>query len=278
MKKTMIYGSMSMLMLAACNSASQEADTPEITEEEPDQQQEQPEEVEEPTEEIDPDDSDEQEDSEEVVEEVEPEYEINDVIWTVDPLEDANPEVVLATFDDAPDKHAVEMAQTLKENNVQAIFFVNGHFLNTDEEKEKLKEIHNMGFPIGNHTMTHQDLKSLSEEEQYEEIVEVSDTVEEIIGERPRFFRAPFGSNTDYSKELVAEEGMTLMNWTYGYDWESEYQDADALADIMVNSEFLQNGANLLMHDRDWTNEALPTIIDGLREQGYEFVDPDLIK
>ncbi|MDQ0206497.1 polysaccharide deacetylase family protein [Alkalicoccobacillus murimartini] len=280
MKKAILYSSLSVVLLSACTNGAQEAGGPEEETEVPDQQEEQPEdeteiETEEEEESSEPaDDADE----EEVEVEVEPEYEINDVVWTVDPIDDANPQVVLATFDDAPDQHAVEMAETLKENDVPAIFFVNGHFLDTDEEKEMLKEIHNMGFPIGNHTMTHQDLKSISEEEQYEEIIEVSDIVEDIIGERPRFFRAPFGSNTDYSRELVEEEGMILMNWTYGYDWEPEYQDAEALADIMVNTEFLQNGANLLMHDREWTNEALQDIIDGLRDQDYEFVDPELIK
>ncbi|MFK3937085.1 polysaccharide deacetylase family protein [Alkalihalobacillus sp. NPDC078783] len=283
MKRTMFLSSVCVLMLAACQTqADQEIN-------EPEEGQDQEENVETTTdleaddeqeEELESEESEEQEaeTTEQESEEVEKEYKINDVIWTVEPIEDADSEVVLLTIDDAPDQHAVEMAETLKEKDVSAIFFVNGHFLHTDEEKERLKEIHNMGFEIGNHTATHPDLKAISEEEQREEIVSVNDQVEEIIGERPRFFRAPFGSNTDFSKDLVAEEGMTLMNWTYGYDWEVDYQTADALADIMVNNEFVQNGANLLMHDREWTNEALSDIVDGLRDKGYEFVDSHAIE
>ncbi|MEK4565469.1 polysaccharide deacetylase family protein [Alkalihalobacillus sp. FSL R5-0424] len=284
MKRTMLLTSVSVLMLAACQTqADQQVDEAEVV-----QGQEQSEETnvdseaddnqEEEIESEDQSEEQEAETTEQASNEIEKEYKINDVIWTVEPIEEANPEVVLLTIDDAPDQHAVEMAETLKEKDVPAIFFVNGHFLTTDEEKERLKEIHNMGFEIGNHTATHPDLKAISEEEQREEIVSVSDQVEDIIGERPRFFRAPFGSNTDFSKELVAEEGMTLMNWTYGYDWESDYQSADALADIMVNNEFVQNGANLLMHDREWTNEALSDIVDGLRDKGYDFVDPHTIE
>ena len=71
---------------------------------------------------------------------------------------------------------------------------------------------------------------------------------------------------------------MELMNWTYGYDWEKEYQTADALTNIMLNTEYLNNGANLLMHDRTWTLEAIPDIIDGLREKGYELLDSRLIQ
>ncbi|GEN55464.1 polysaccharide deacetylase family protein [Halobacillus faecis] len=208
---------------------------------------------------------------------VEPQYELTGN-WSFKPIAEANPKVALLTIDDAPDTHAVEMAKTLKEKDAPAIFFVNGHFIDTPEEKEKLKEIHEMGFPIGNHTETHASLPDLSEEEQRKEIVGLNDKIEEIIGERPVFFRAPFGQNTDFSKQLAEEEGMLVMNWTYGYDWESEYQDAQALADIMVNTPLLNNGANLLMHDREWTNKALGPIADGLREKGYELLDPALIQ
>ncbi|HLS61304.1 MAG TPA: polysaccharide deacetylase family protein [Virgibacillus sp.] len=207
----------------------------------------------------------------------EAEYEINEM-FSIVPIDKANEKVALLTIDDAPDKHALEMAQQLKEMDANAIFFVNGHFLETKEEKEVLKEIYDLGFVIGNHTYSHPSLPSLSESEQKEEIVQVNDMVEEITGERPLFFRAPFGENTDYSKELAAEEGMELMNWTYGYDWEEQYMSKEALTDIMLNAKELDDGANLLMHDREWTAAALADIVTGLREQGYEIVDPADIK
>ncbi|RLL47068.1 polysaccharide deacetylase family protein [Oceanobacillus piezotolerans] len=205
-------------------------------------------------------------------------YEVNPENFTVEPLtEEAESQVALLTFDDAPDGNAVEMAEILKEHDAPAIFFVNGMYLESEEGKEKLKKIHEMGYEIGNHTYTHPTLTDISEEQQREEIVKVNDLVEEITGERPRFFRAPHGLNTDYTKRVAEEEDMVLMNWTYGYDWEPEYQEPGALADIMVNTAYLNDGANLLMHDREWTKEALDGIITGLREKGYTLVDPDLI-
>lgn len=207
-----------------------------------------------------------------------PLYTLNSNHWGIEPINNANEKVVLLTIDDAPDKYALEMATTLKELNVKAIFFVNGHFIDTDEEKQILKEIYNLGFLIGNHTLSHSMLKDLSEEEQYKEIVELNDEIEIITGERPKFYRAPFGINTEYSKKVVDEEGMLLMNWTYGYDWEKEYQTKEAITDIMVNTPYLKNGANILMHDRKWTNEALNDIVTGIKEKGFEIVDPELIQ
>ncbi|MGM8364274.1 polysaccharide deacetylase family protein [Virgibacillus sp. W0181] len=210
---------------------------------------------------------------------IEPKYTLNNKTWSVEPLnEEINEQVVLLTIDDAPDKYALEMANTLKELDAPAIFFVNGHFLETTEEKEILKKIHDMGFEIGNHTYSHQQLSDLSEEEQREEIIRVNDMVEEIIGKRPKYFRAPFGVNTDFSKQLAKEEGMMLMNWSYGYDWNKEYMSKEAIADIMVNAPELGNGANLLMHDREWTEAALEDIVKGLRNKGYETMDPSLIE
>lgn len=208
-----------------------------------------------------------------------PKYTVNQRNWLVEPMDESiNDKVVLLTIDDAPDKYAGDMAKTLKELDADAIFFVNGHFLETPEGKESLKKIHDMGFLIGNHTYSHANLPDLSKGEQRKEIVQVSDMVEEVIGEKPLFFRAPNGANTDYTKKIAAEEDMILMNWFYGYDWKKEYMSKEAITDIMLHTDLLVDGANLLMHDREWTSQALHDIVIGLRDQGYEIVDPHLIK
>ncbi|WP_182199036.1 polysaccharide deacetylase family protein [Paraliobacillus salinarum] len=232
-------------------------------------------------------DKEQEEQEEEVAKQVDVEYEIHPVDSSVIPINDADEKVVLLTIDDAPDKHALEMASTLKDLDANAIFFVNGHFLNSDEQKETLKKIHEMGFVIGNHTMTHENLTKVDEQTQRQEIVELSDKIEEIIGERPKFFRAPHGANTDFSRQLVEEEKMVLMNWTYGYDYFAPYQDAEKIKQAMISGEgpevdvpysLLKPGANLLMHDREWTNAALADIVTGLRDKGYTMVDPRAIK
>lgn len=215
-------------------------------------------------------------------------YRLNEDNWSLEPIEDGIDEnVVLLTIDDIPDKHALEMAKILKKLDAPAIFFANGHFLHNEENKEMLRQIHELGFPIGNHTMTHPNLAEISEADQRAEILELNTLIEEIIGEKPKFFRAPHGVNTDFVRELVKQENMLLMNWTYGYDYFEPYKDAEKLTEAMitgkgpevdVNYSLLKPGANLLMHDREWTLAALEDIVKGLREQGYSFVDPTTIE
>src|SRR5690606_38293132 len=48
-----------------------------------------------------------------------PLYKIDEATWSVVPISEANEKVVLLTFDDAPDKYAVNIAHTLKELGVK---------------------------------------------------------------------------------------------------------------------------------------------------------------
>ncbi|MFW5442629.1 polysaccharide deacetylase family protein [Aerococcus urinaeequi] len=197
--------------------------------------------------------------------------------------EDANPNVVLATVDDVPRKlpetptSSVEEAQAMANRGIYGIFFVNGMYLqgeDGEEGRQALKEIADMGHVIGNHTLTHYSLDQVPDEETLRhEIIGNQDIIEEVIGYRPQFFRPPHGIETPELEGILEEENMVAMNWSYGFDWDENYSDPATLADVMVNTEFLSPGANLLMHDLTWTNEAMPAILDGIQAKGYEFVD-----
>ena len=197
--------------------------------------------------------------------------------------EDANPNVVLATVDDVPRKlpetptSSVEEAQAMADRGIYGIFFVNGMYLqgeDGEEGQQALKEIADMGHVIGNHTLTHYSLDQVPDEETLRhEIIGNQDIIEEIIGYRPQFFRPPHGIEIPELEGILEEENMVSMNWSYGFDWDENYSDPATLADVMVNTEFLSPGANLLMHDLTWTKEAMPAILDGIQAKGYEFVD-----
>ncbi|MGM7701007.1 polysaccharide deacetylase family protein [Pseudalkalibacillus sp. Hm43] len=282
MKKTLLL--LLIVLLAACSAQTTEKpDENEHAEKQMNEDQKQTEEDVENEEDPETDeDSNSEEDTENGNDEKENEpdpiqYTVHPANWTLKPQSETELKTVLLTIDDAPDKHALEMAQKLKDLNVPAIFFVNGHFMDTDEERKIVKQIHELGFEIGNHTMTHANLSKLSVDKQRYEITQLSEEIQNVTGEAPKFFRAPFGVNTDFSKQLMEEQQMIYMNWTYGYDWEKEYQTSASIADIMVNTPLLTDGAILLMHDRDWTNEALMDIVKGLEAKGYTFVDPDQI-
>lgn len=104
-----------------------------------------------------------------------------------------------------------------------------------------------------------------------EEIVRLNDFLEEHLGERPKYFRPPFGQNSDVSHEIIKEEGMQTMNWSNGsLDW--QHKTSEAIVEQVVSN--VKNGDNILFHDKQITADALDEILTKLSEQGYEFVLP----
>lgn len=205
-----------------------------------------------------------------------------DISSEIFPLdENSSSDVLLFTFDDAPqepDSKVLEMAHIMKEKDVNAIFLVNGMYLQSDYGRDLTRQIHEMGFEIGNHTSTHPNLRELTYEEQYEELHYTNQLIEEITGAPVRWFRPPFGLFNMDTILICNELGMQLMTWSFGYDWMDEYLSGPELAHVSLNNDYIRPGANILMHDRSWTLEALPAMIDGYREMGYHIVDPYLIQ
>lgn len=281
--KSKIYSTLllSTLVLAACQNAPVD-DTEDDTDADQTEQVETDNGTENDEQEVDETDEDAEngEDEPEEAKEVTYKYQINPNTFSVEhinPEEAGDEKLVLLTYDDAPYGNTMEIAEALDERGVSAIFFVNTMYMDDTEGYETIQEVHEMGFEIANHTHTHAKLDDYTQEDQYEEIMTTNDIIEEAIGVRPRFFRAPHGVMTDYAEQVVWDDGMTWMNWSFGYDWNLEYQDAAALTDITLNTELLGNGANILMHDRTWTAAAAPAIVDGLLEQGFTIVDPKYI-
>ncbi|MBG9984598.1 polysaccharide deacetylase family protein [Aerococcaceae bacterium DSM 111022] len=211
-------------------------------------------------------------------------YEIHpdsDISSEILPITESSSDVVLFTFDDAPQtpgSHAIEMAELMKSKDVNAIFLVNGMYLESEENIQIVKTIHDMGFEIGNHTETHENLRELTYEEQYYQLKTTNDKILEITGEPVRWFRPPFGLYNSETVSICNELGLQLMTWSFGYDWMDEYLEAEPLAQVSLDNKYLRGGANILMHDRSWTYGALEKMIDGYREMGYHIVDPYLIK
>ena len=67
---------------------------------------------------------------------------------------------VVLTFDDAVKSHRAYVAPLLKELGFGATFFVTYRWMEDSENFmtwKEIKEIHDMGFEIGNHSWTHRD-------------------------------------------------------------------------------------------------------------------------
>lgn len=189
--------------------------------------------------------------------------------------------VIALTFDDGPDPvYTPRILDILAAKGVKATFFVVGSA--AAQHSALLKRIYAEGHDIGNHTFTHVNSAEVSQEQLRLEINAAQRLIEATIGARTHLFRPPYAKDIEpqtvdaaASITLASELGyITLAMDIDPKDWMRALprQIVDSvLADVARG-----RGKVVLLHDaggsRTPTVEALPIIIDRLREQGYSFV------
>ena len=135
-----------------------------------------------------------------------------------------------------------------------------------------VKRMATEGHIVGNHTMSHPSLADLSEDMLRQELLELDEMLEFIIGERTYFMRPPMGQYSELSLAITHQLGYRTVFWSMAYvDWHVDNQPgADYAYEHVLNN--IHPGAVILLHAVSESNaEALPKIIADLRLQGYEF-------
>lgn len=204
-------------------------------------------------------------------------YKMNDAYRFVPIEKSASDKVVLLTFDDGPNNEEiiVSLLDTLNKHQAKAIFFVNGY--RVKQNPELLKLIYDRGGTIGNHAWDHINLKEATQDVIKQQIGDVQEEVKQLTGVAPLFFRPPYGAGSDIVKQTVKDHGMLYMTWSNGsLDWEKPARDnpEQVIRNVM---EQLHPGANILMHELQWTADALDELLTKLEKEGYSFIDPATI-
>lgn len=180
--------------------------------------------------------------------------------------EKKNQKVVALTFDDGPNPATTNQAlDTLSKYGIKATFFVLGKNISGNEEI--LKRMKADGHVIGNHSWSHPVLSKLSLDEAKKQITDTEDALTKVLGSSSKLMRPPYGAITDDIRNSL---DLSFIMWDVdSLDWKSK-NEASILTEIQRQ---VRNGSIILMHDiHAETVNALPKIIDYLKEQGYHFV------
>ncbi|MGW0880182.1 polysaccharide deacetylase family protein [Streptomyces sp. NPDC002671] len=126
---------------------------------------------------------------------------------------------MMLTFDDGPNPdYTPHILNTLAKYDVRAMFFVCGECV--VDNKKLVARMAEEGHVVGNHTWTHPLLTTLNRRQIRSEMARTSDAIEDAYGERPQWFRAPYGAWNRAAFQLGAEMGMEPMAWTIdSTDW-----------------------------------------------------------
>ena len=182
---------------------------------------------------------------------------------------------VYLTFDEGYEAGYTErILETLKENEITATFFITAHYLNTQEELVK-KMIEN-GNIVGNHTVNHKSMPTISNEKIKEEVMNLHTSIYEKFGYEMKYIRPPMGEYSERTLNETNKLGYTTVMWSFAYDdWNEDKQKGEEYAKEKILKN-VHNGAIILLHgnSRDNTN-VLEYCVKEIKNMGYEFKSLD---
>ena len=179
---------------------------------------------------------------------------------------------VAITIDDGPDPAITpHVLDILDRYNAKATFFCIGE--RALEHRDLCQEIARRGHTVENHSQHHLYRFALLGLGGIDREIRLSqETITDITGQRPRFFRAPAGLRNPLLEPILARHNLQLVSWTRrGYDTRES-------CSTKVTNRLLQGieaGDILLLHDGNAARtvegepiilQVLPRLLDAIAE------------
>jgi peptidoglycan/xylan/chitin deacetylase (PgdA/CDA1 family) len=176
---------------------------------------------------------------------------------------------VALTFDDGPDDLTPRYLDLLDRYGVPATFFVMGDL--TEARPGAIREYLRRGHQVGSHGYDHKRFTAISPLELRRQIVKTAAAIGPVPQGR-MWIRPPYGAMGPFEAAMMLAMGHVIGMWSVD---SKDYNNPAPPSEIAANCapSLVQPGDVLLFHEgQEWTLEALPTVIEGLLADGYEFV------
>jgi peptidoglycan-N-acetylglucosamine deacetylase len=172
---------------------------------------------------------------------------------------------VSLTFDDGPGGYTDQILDILGRYNVHAVFYVVGR--NVPSYAGQMQRTVHEGHTVCNHTYNHPNLTYLSWGGVHQELSSTQAAIQQATGVTPNCFRPPYGAHNQTVRDVASSLGLSLDMWSIDpRDWGSP--GSSAITQRVLNNT--HSGAVVLLHVlNQQTVNALPSIIEGIRAQGY---------
>ena len=164
-----------------------------------------------------------------------------------------DPHHLALTFDDGPDPASTpEVMAALDRLGWSATFFCLGTM--AAAHPGLAAELVSAGHEVGVHGWTHDGAVRRSPRALTEDVRRCRDTVAEVTGTAPHWYRPPYGELSLGSVAAARATGLRLILWSaWGRDWRAEATPASVVADI---GRGVVAGGTVLLHDSDCTSAA----------------------
>lgn len=158
----------------------------------------------------------------------------------------------------------------LKAEGVRATFFLSGPW--AQATPEAVQRIVADGHELASHGQRHDNFSRLGRLGTAENIQAAHKILKDLSGQEPRLVRPPNGDFNAVSLQAARDLGYETVLWSVdSLDW----KNPGAAAMVQRVLGLAHPGAIILMHASDSSRQihaALPAIISGLRQQGYQLV------
>lgn len=163
-----------------------------------------------------------------------------------------------------------KILDVLKKQKVVAAFFVTKPFIR--EGRELIRRMKKEGHIVGNHTVHHKSMPTLSDRDNKQEIIDCAEYCKEATGyEMDHFIRPPMGEYNEKTLKLTKSMGYKTIFWSMAYvDFDVNKQPGKQYV-VEHFKKYTHNGAIPLMHNVSQSNaEALDEVITNLKKEGYQ--------
>lgn len=190
---------------------------------------------------------------------------------------DTSKKIVYLTFDEGYENgYTTKILDILKANNVNAAFFVTGPYIKG--QIDLVKRMVDEGHIVGNHTVNHPSLPSISDDKIKDEIDNLNAMFKNLTGKNMHYFRPPKGEYSERTLYITKSLGYKTVFWSLAMaDWQPLPGGPEESYNTVIKR--LHPGAVILLHavSKDDTL-ALDRIIKDIKAQGYVFKTLDDIK
>ena len=167
-----------------------------------------------------------------------------------------------------------DILAVLDKHRVKCTFFLSGGWL--EKNVENAQRIADAGHEIASHGYQHVHMPQMNNYRSMRSVItKMNDRCEELLGVRPRFFRAPYSDTNQKVTALVRAEGMEEIQWSIdSLDWADKYKNQLQAIVKRVTGKTAVSGSVIQFHLNGYnTPEVLDEIIPRYQtEFGYRVV------
>ena len=191
------------------------------------------------------------------------------------PRLETDTKIVALTFDDGPSnlQRTNDVIATLDKLNIKGTFFLNGS--NIERNLTATKNLITAGHDIGNHSYSHHRMVFMAMDKVKNEVDSTTNLIREAGYEGTIYFRPPYGKKLFTLPYYLANQDIITVTWDVEPEsYKDIKQDSQLIADHVLDS--VKPGSIILLHALGSNNkasqESIPLIVNGLHDQGFEFV------